>query len=72
MSDCPYGVSPVNYPDPDPEPLKILILFDTRHFSGSIVLRFIQFEINSFLLLDVIKVKKTLALDLEKSHASIS
>ena len=19
MSDCPFGVSPVNYPDPDPE-----------------------------------------------------
>ena len=20
MSDCRYGVSPVNYPDPDPDP----------------------------------------------------
>ena len=21
MSDCRFGVSPVNYPDPDPEPI---------------------------------------------------
>ena len=30
MSDCRFGVSPVNYPDPDPEPLaclKILLIY---------------------------------------------
>ena len=29
MSDCRFGVSPVNYPDPDPDPVKhnTLILF---------------------------------------------
>ena len=26
MSDCRFGVSPVNYPDPDPEPLRIGII----------------------------------------------
>ena len=25
MSDCRFGVSPVNYPDPDPDPLTIIM-----------------------------------------------
>ena len=25
MSDCRFGVSPVNYPDPDPDPFKIVL-----------------------------------------------
>ena len=28
MSDCRFGVSPVNYPDPDPERKRTVILFD--------------------------------------------
>ena len=26
MSDCRFGVSPVNYPDPDPDPRMMLAL----------------------------------------------
>ena len=25
MSDCRFGVSPVNYPDPDPEPSPVCV-----------------------------------------------
>ena len=24
MSDCRFGVSPVNYPDPDPDPMSLM------------------------------------------------
>ena len=27
MSDCRYGVSPVNYPDPDPDPVAHVTVF---------------------------------------------
>ena len=30
MSDCRFGVSPVNYPDPDPDPV---VLYDTPGIS---------------------------------------
>ena len=30
MSDCRFGVSPVNYPDPDPEPVCGLTLYKLR------------------------------------------
>ena len=26
MSDCRFGVSPVNYPDPDPDVNKIIVI----------------------------------------------
>ena len=32
MSDCRFGVSPVNYPDPDPDPHCNLIFFSFISF----------------------------------------
>ena len=30
MSDCRFGVSPVNYPDPDPD----VVVLTTKHFEN--------------------------------------
>ena len=33
MSDCRFGVSPVNYPDPDPDPDSDLFIHDLNNVS---------------------------------------
>ena len=42
MSDCRYGVSPVNYPDPDPDPgyvesLPLCITFGGSGYTRQII-----------------------------------
>ena len=37
MSDCRFGVSPVNYPDPDPEFYLLLIV--RLHFTLAVITR---------------------------------
>ena len=35
MSDCRFGISPVNYPDPDPDPVVFLCKFGQNPGIGS-------------------------------------
>ena len=53
MNDCRFGVSPVNYPDPDPE----------RHLRWPMKLFFVNRDgYNSFVNFEVIKAMRILLL----------
>ena len=43
MSDCRFGVSPVNYPDPDPDPEKSLY-FIRKHIRNCFLLPDLTFN----------------------------
>ena len=62
MSDCRFGVSPVNYPDPDPDPdtqhaLRPFIDSETNHKRHFIKVLFINKGIGIIDLLSIFKHK---------------
>ena len=49
MSDCRFGVSPVNYPDPDPDPdPDMAVVYSYRYFVGPLYMHLLYYRLGSF------------------------